>query len=207
MDETVVQPTQNSTNPRSVLLQIFSLLIIVFIFLGALNYFNLLPISKTFPFLSFLPHTPSTSKGLSSCKVVPEKFCSQGEWLSWTDANGAKWDLIGFNLPKDTRIYAPIKGSLSKGEGGIFKGITAGLKDRENPTSVAFTFIGALVFDNMSAVNNIKPEDEITRIGDRGITNFGNYNFAVTAKQKGVTPSILKELFPTAFGKPAKQVK
>ncbi len=55
MDETVVQPTQNSTNPRSVLLQIFSLLIVVILFVLALNYFNLLPISK---FFTFLPHKP-----------------------------------------------------------------------------------------------------------------------------------------------------
>ncbi len=188
----------------SVVSQILALLIIVLVFLGALNYFSLLPTSSKLPFLSFLP----TAKGTPGlCKVVESKFCSQGELLSWTDANGVKWDWIGFNLPKNTPVFAPIKGSFSKREGGILNGISIGLKDIENPDSVTFTFVGDLAFDNMLAVNNIKPGDEITRIGDKGTTNFGGYNFAVTSNQKiGVASDIFKQLFPETFKKPAKQV-
>ncbi len=59
MDETIAQPTQNSTNPRSVLIQIFPLLIIVVLFFLALNYFNLLSLSKANPKLfGRLPHKP-----------------------------------------------------------------------------------------------------------------------------------------------------
>jgi len=37
------------------LIEVFSVIIILFLIFGALNYFNVLPISESFPFLSFLP--------------------------------------------------------------------------------------------------------------------------------------------------------
>lgn len=57
LQQTSVNPPPKKPNTFFTLgLMVFGLLFLFFIFLGVLNYFNIVPLEKNFPFLSFLPN-------------------------------------------------------------------------------------------------------------------------------------------------------
>jgi len=76
-----------------------------------LNYFGIIPLSRFFPFLSYLtpaaiqqPNQTSTSQPITlslPCPVSPE-FCQQGQRIESQE----EFIGIGFNLPAESKIFA-----------------------------------------------------------------------------------------------------
>lgn len=122
---------QVSTNIKSVLLGIISVLVLIGAVFIALNYFDIISISKTIPFLSFLPkqktqrvevlpktiipdrQTPSKPEIIFGCPVKKE-LCNRGGVLILSEKEkiSSFSGIVYSNLPQGEEILSVIAGDV-----------------------------------------------------------------------------------------------
>ncbi len=102
------------------LAEVFSVIFVLLLFFGILNYFEILPISESFPFLSFLPQSqrisqqtnfspaPTASSLIFSCPV-PKEYCISAKEIVYNN-NPA----LAYNLPQETqaKTIVPVVDSI-----------------------------------------------------------------------------------------------
>lgn len=152
---------------------------------------------------------------ISSCGILEEKYCNQGKLLEISGVNSQTFYAVGFNLPENTPIYAPIQGVLTAKEESnsstSYKGFSATILDRSKPEMLALSMLGALVFNSMDE-ETISIGQKILSIGGTEDKNYGfNFIILVGNPAPGFTPdqtpeAILKSMFPQAFEKEAETV-
>lgn len=127
----VGESPQASTNIKSVLLGIISVLLLIGAVFIALNYFDIIPISKTVSFLSFLPkqktqnvETPPKTifpaaqvtpnpEPISGCPVR-EELCGGGDILILSEKGkiSSFSGIVYSNLPQGEKILSVIAGDI-----------------------------------------------------------------------------------------------
>ncbi|MBI2031841.1 MAG: hypothetical protein HYT08_04485 [Candidatus Levybacteria bacterium] len=151
-DETAQEPVQQPSQPEQPVNQgkpeglkglallevgLFELLFIVgglLIIFGLLNYYNVLPISRSIPFLSFLPQKQKIIENktqektvvisevelykkiknelpFSGCPIGPD-LCKNAEIIQEESSQSAQWILRFSNIPQDSEILAALDGTL-----------------------------------------------------------------------------------------------
>ena len=147
------------------------------------------------------------------CNILPQQFCSQAEVIDWANSKGQKFKIIGFkNIPTGTPLFPPVNaGEITKAklpERGNFKGFQATISDPNEP-NVWYIVSGDITFPDMN--NATKKEGEaFGSVGNTGITNAGGYKLLVyvlrrVGQETTSDESIIRRLFPDAFGRPAQQ--
>lgn len=120
---------------------------------------------------------PVTAKP-GSCLIVEEKYCSQAKLIDWTNPSGQKMKIIGFDLPADVPLLAPIDGQVVKiklPNGEIIKGLQAIVLNPNSNTTLTYNFFGDLRFNNTLTLN-MKKGEVFGYTQKTGIKNAGNYN-------------------------------
>jgi len=133
-------PAQNAPKKSGLLflevgfLEVGFVIVGLAILFGTLNYLNILPVSSSIPFLSFLPTQQKTTENKTQTKPVltqeeidkklrvtlpflscpvEKDFCSKGIVITEPRGNIALFSGIGYaNLTKDSQILAVIDGDI-----------------------------------------------------------------------------------------------
>lgn len=126
--------------------------VLIIAILGTLNYFAILPLSRTFPFLSFLPR--------QSTQVKPQTQDNQGQETRTNQNQGQLANVRQVIIPSDIKTftnstgeYNPIKDGYIKIEGPIRINVQMGIDI--GPSSQEASDGSGLVFGNGLA-NSIK---------------------------------------------------
>lgn len=121
------------------LIEVFSVIVILLLIFSTLNYFNILPISESFPFLSFLPQrqkiitnkTVKTNIQQKANKPLPmeisrtipivgptigcpveQNLCTNSVTISESKENTASFSAVAYNLKQGTSIISAINGDI-----------------------------------------------------------------------------------------------
>lgn len=140
-----------------------------------------------------------------SCKILQEHYCSEAKLIEIKTPQGSFAKFIGFNLPPTTPIFSSVDGMVGKtqiNQPATFKGFLATTTNPSDPLNVNFIFRGDLVFNTLLS-SQIKKEDLIGHIGNRNITNFGDYNLILEISQADIgnkrvvaAEQVIFKLFP-----------
>ena len=117
------------------LIEVFSVILALLLIFGTLNYFGILPISESLPFLSFLPQkqktitnkTVKTSTQSKSNKQLPieilrtipvvgcpveQNLCTNGVTIPESKENTASISAIAYNLEQGATVSAVMNGDI-----------------------------------------------------------------------------------------------
>ena len=120
------------------LIEVFSVIFVLILIFGTLNYFGFLPISESFPFLSFLPqrqkiitnktvktniqqkaNTPLPIKILGTIPIVgivgcpvEQNLCTNSVIIPESKENTASFSAVAYNLKRGTSIISAINGNI-----------------------------------------------------------------------------------------------
>ncbi|MDO8619646.1 MAG: hypothetical protein Q7R49_06990 [Candidatus Daviesbacteria bacterium] len=146
------------------------------------------------------------------CGIVSPELCTSAKRLEETNAFGGITTYIALSLPENTELNSPIDGQMVKVElkDAPYKGYEVSIRNSD----IAFYIDGDLNFEDNMLGGAITAGKFLTKVGNEGITNRGNYNILIRASRfdaiigRAISAiDKLKEMFPAAFQKPAEQVQ
>lgn len=214
---------QVSTNIKSVLLGIISILLLIgVVFFIVLNYFDVISISKTVPLLSFLPKQktqkvelpPKTiipasqvtpkSEPISRCPVK-EELCNRGDILILSEKEkiSSFSGIVYSNLPAGEEILSVIKGDIQVKNLESDERILVTITDGISGLAANYEFpIGA--FKLSATSSKISKSGEIIGTISDGSKSFkklgGGYDNLIFSLQNLTTKSYIK-IKPATDGK------
>lgn len=153
--------------------------------------------------------TPSLfKKKPGSCLILEEKFCRSGKPIY----KEGKLIFIGFKVPKDTVIFTPFDGKFSNSrtffikKGDEYKTFAGYVVDEdgkvEEAKSFSMLYYNLQIKDNEIINRQVKKGEEIGKISEKILSEYGDYNFLVSfskfsssKKMQEVDQELLKEVF------------
>ena len=148
------------------------------------------------------------------CIIVSPEACAKAVRLEEPSPLGGVITYIGLNLQPDEIIKAPISGQMIQVElkqPAPYQGSRISIINSSNGIAVYVT--GDLKLKSM-LTRDVQVGEDIALVGNRGITNRGNFNVLINASR--IDPTLgkavgaiefLEKSFPQAFKTPAIQVK
>jgi len=146
--------------------------------------------------------TPQPVAG--SCKILEEKYCTQGKLVKWKNIEGNDVSFIGFNLSKGVKIFNPVDGYIGKtvlNKSSQLKGSYGSIDDSKDP-NIKYGLVGDIKFSNMSS-QKVTSGIILGEIDNTGAKNLGNFNLLISInrfdkiKNKYISAEdILKNYFP-----------
>ena len=110
------------------LVEVFSVIFVLLLFFGTLNYFGILPISESSPFLSFLPQkqkiitnrtvktgaVPKPNKQLPPIVGCPieQNLCTNSVIIPESKENTASFSAVAYNLKQGATVSAAMTGDI-----------------------------------------------------------------------------------------------
>ncbi len=152
-------------------------------FVFAITIIIILLASLLFIFFVFKPSLNNKANNINSletikpgsCLILEQKFCSKGEVFE--DPRFPGRTFIGFNLPKDTKIFSDEDGITTFSKVNTFGIVNAILSTSSSPDKSTTSIWGDVKFTKASGI--IKIGDETGVVQDTGIKINGKYNVVV----------------------------
>ena len=142
-----------------------------------------------------------------NCEILPQKYCSQGKLVDWTNPLGVQWKLVTFNLGDGTPIYAPFDGSLfqTEGPGNLISPNAPGLSiyNPDNSTAPVFILTGDIKLNDQQYT--VRKGDIIAYTQNTGIKVLDStIALTVTVADSATNTTktdegMLKQNFPNLF--------
>ncbi|MBI4092122.1 MAG: hypothetical protein HY427_02875 [Candidatus Levybacteria bacterium] len=216
------EPTKVSTNIESVLLGIISMLLLIGAIFIALNYFDIISISKTVPFLSFLPKQKTQNVEIPPKTIIPasqvtpkpeiisgcpvrEELCSSGGVLilSEKDKISSFSGIVYSNLVAGEKILSVIAGDIQVENLVSDEKTLVTITDKESGLQANYEFpIDA--FELSASSSTISKRGEIIGVISDGSKSFknlgGGYDNLIFSLQDLATKLYIK-IKPATDGK------